>query len=832
VDIYAIILIIALAVGLLFVLLIRYRGSGRLLNRLTRRQLPLLEALPIAGIVLDKDMIIVGWNKGAQLTYGYTPDEAIGQDVTQLLREVPGTMFPEQSREYLRRGEVWRGRFSCYSKGRELLTISSICTPLKNRSGQVLGFVGLDQDITDQVKLESQLVHQATLLGAVRDAVIAIDADHIIIEWNAAAEQLYGYRSAEAEGRPLVELLQTEKAIDFLGAFREGVRERGIWQGRLTHITRSGQRVTVSSTLSRLYDEEGKPSGFLAVDRDISEQVAIERALAQQNVYLDSLNQTALALIDRLNLDELLETVLNRATELVEAKDAIIYLLDQHSHEMKIRVGVGVGKSMVGIKVQPGEGIAGKVWWGGLSINVRDYSLWPERINNPLFADFHACIGLPLRAGGRVVGVLGLIYTASEPFFDQDDEQILSRFAELASIALDNSLLFQAAQNELSERARIEARLTELNSDLEQRVIQRTQELRNQQRQLTAILDAMGEGVIYTEQNQIRYINRAMAEMTAYPIEELIGQPRSLLMGTLLPRRKTDTNQFSAVVNQQTWRGTTIMRRKDGSEFEAALTLTHLSGENSSDVLLVRDITEEKQLENQKSQFIANASHELRTPLTNIKTRLYLIRRQPESAQEHMQVVERVTNRMSQLVDDLLDVARFERGAIRMTRQDLILQDVIREVVDLQNPEALRKRITLTAKLIEQPLTISGDPDRLTQVIVNLAVNAINYTPDGGKITVTLERNEHDALLSIQDTGIGIAPENIARIFDPFFRASEGAVRGTGLGLNIAREIVRLHGGDITVQSQIREGSTFLIRLPLKMPTPSRDGNSPQHAIK
>jgi PAS domain S-box-containing protein len=794
------------------------------LHDITRQESSFLEALPIAGIVLDRHMIIMAWNKGAQQVYGYTPQEAIGQDVTKLLAEVPGSMFPDASREQLVRGNVWRGRFACHGKAGNLLTISSICTPFRNRRGQVMGFIGLDQDITEQVNLESQFVHQATILGAVRDAVIAIDADHVITEWNAAAEQLYEFRSAEAVGHPLVELLQTENAFDFLANFREGVRERGIWQGRLTHTTRTGRRVVISSTVSRLYDEEGKPSGFLAVDRDISEQVEIENALARQNAYLDSLNQTALALIDRLEMNELLETILNRAAALMGTVNAMVYLLDPTTHEMKMRVGLGICRELVGSTAKPNEGIAGKVWWTGQLLNIRYYSEWSERLPQKVFDNFRSSIGLPLRAGGRVVGVLGLTYTEDDEFFDKDDEQILSRFAELASIALDNSLLFQAAQTELGERARVEQRLTELNSDLELRVAQRTQELRNQQRQLTAILDAMGEGVMYTEQNQIRYTNGAMVEMTGYAVHELIGQPRTMLMGALLPRRKTETNQFTAVLNQ-TWRGTTIIKRKDKTEFEAALTLTHLSGENSSDVLLVRDITEEKQLENQKAQFIANASHELRTPLTNIKTRLYLIRRQPDSAQEHLAVVERVTNRMSQLVDDLLDIARFERGSIRMFYQDLTLQDVIREVMELQRPEAQRKRITMEMTLVDEPLIVHGDPDRLTQVIINLIVNAINYTPEAGKIGVAMDRTEHDALLSVQDIGIGIAPENLGRIFEPFFRASEGGVRGTGLGLNISREIVRMHGGDITVQSKHGHGSTFIVRLPLKGVVADANGN-------
>jgi len=232
-------------------------------------------------------------------------------------------------------------------------------------------------------------------------------------------------------------------------------------------------------------------------------------------------------------------------------------------------------------------------------------------------------------------------------------------------------------------------------------------------------------------------------------------------------------------------------------------------------VLVVRDITEEKQLEEQKSKFIANASHELRTPLTNLKTRLYLLRRQPERSQEHLGVIERVTGRMAQLVDDLLDVTRFERGAIQLAEQVVTLQGIVRDVVEMQRPEAARKQIALTLEMQPEPVRVVGDADRLTQVMVNLVINAVNYTPDSGSIFICLNIENNLAQIRIIDTGMGIGPEHMRRIFEPFFRASEGAVRGTGLGLSISREIARLHGGDIVVHSEVAKGSTFILSLPL-----------------
>src|SRR5262249_16929043 len=155
---------------------------------------------------------------------------------------------------------------------------------------------------------------------------------------------------------------------------------------------------------------------------------------------------------------------------------------------------------------------------------------------------------------------------------------------------------------------------------------------------------------------------------------------------------------------------------------------------SSGSVTVVRDITEEKQLQAQKFAFLSNASHELRTPLTNFKTRLYLVRRQPERLMEHISVLEQVTDRIPTLVEDLLDISRFERQTISRQRRNVILQHLIEDVVQVQRPEALLKNIQLSMQMPEEPVTTSVDPNRIIQVLINLIINAINYTPHGGSV--------------------------------------------------------------------------------------------------
>ena len=147
----------------------------------------------------------------------------------------------------------------------------------------------------------------------------------------------------------------------------------------------------------------------------------------------------------------------------------------------------------------------------------------------------------------------------------------------------------------------------------------------------------------------------------------------------------------------ENWRGSLKLRRKSGDEFDAALTATLVPGSGAQPpgvVTVFRDISQEKALQAQKDRFIANASHELRTPLANIKTRLYLVRRQPDRLNLHLDVMERVTESMTELIENLLDISRFERGVIRLYRQEIVLQEVISSVVAIQQAEAEHKGIT------------------------------------------------------------------------------------------------------------------------------------------
>ncbi len=355
--------------------------------------------------------------------------------------------------------------------------------------------------------------------------------------------------------------------------------------------------------------------------------------------------------------------------------------------------------------------------------------------------------------------------------------------------------------------------LYESNTRLEIGVAQRTMELERQKSQLQAIMDTMGEGLIYSVDGLIIYVNRVMVELLGYEAADLVGRPFSLLNAQLDP---ASTPLFQKALRSYQ----TTFTRSDGTLLNVAITATPVdeADEQNRRVIIVRDITQELAIKTQKDYFFARASHDLRSPLTSLMTRLYLLEKRPDQMQNHLKALNNVSNMMLDLVNDLLEVSRLDQGALVLKRRDLVLQSLIEQVVILQQADAEIKHIDLAADMIESPIRVYGDPIRLNQVVMNLVSNAIRYTNDGGTITVQVCSEGdacQDAVIRVVDNGIGISPKDLPHVFDAFFRVSDERGPGSGLGLYIVKEIVTLHGGDLAVSSEPGKGTTFTVRLPL-----------------
>jgi signal transduction histidine kinase len=225
-----------------------------------------------------------------------------------------------------------------------------------------------------------------------------------------------------------------------------------------------------------------------------------------------------------------------------------------------------------------------------------------------------------------------------------------------------------------------------------------------------------------------------------------------------------------------------------------------------------------------KDEFLAVLAHELRSPLGSLQNAFCVLRSQTEGSpgrQRTQALIERQLRRMTQLVDDLLDVSRIANGHLRLNRQRIDLCVVVRDAIETLETEIRERNHQLSILLPEEPVWMQGDTDRLEQVFVNLLANAARYTDEGGELAIRASTQGNQVVVRVRDTGIGIESHVLPRIFDLFKQADEGALRsktGLGIGLALVRSLVESHGGSVTAASAgPGQGSEFTVRLPLEV---------------
>lgn len=561
-----------------------------------------------------------------------------------------------------------------------------------------------------------------------------------------------------------------------------------------------------------IYDDAGNIVEYQSVGRDVTDLKRAEAAERKQREFAEALASTAALISSTLNLEEVLDRILDQAASLNSVNSAEIILLDgDHAYVARSRANINStdysGMLTTHFSVQGTRNLR-EMAETGKAINIPDVREYEGWLPTKAAAWVRSAVGAPIRLEGETIGFLSM--NSHQPgVFTELDAQHLHAYAAQAAIAIRNARMYDEVRR--------------YADDLEAQVRQRTYELELAHQRQSAILNGTDEGIFYTEDNVIKFANVAFGKLTGYSPEEFIGQTYPIFYTGSNPEEAADKVAIirDVIRNEGVWRGEFRLKRKDGSSFEAGLTISLIGSAESRPfraVTVVRDISREKALHAQRSNLVAYASHELRTPITNMKTRLYLLRRRPEDLENHLLILDEVTERMRRLVEDLLDISRLEHGLIPLKRQEISLQDVVGTVVTHQQAEAERKSLTLRCAMPESVVYVSADRDRLIQVITNLVTNAINYTHAGGEVTVSLSEVNGHAQIEVEDTGIGIAPENLPYIFQPFYRVVS-EVEGTGLGLSIVKEIVNLHNGTLHVESELSRGSVFTITLPVRIPT-------------
>jgi PAS domain S-box-containing protein len=254
-----------------------------------------------------------------------------------------------------------------------------------------------------------------------------------------------------------------------------------------------------------------------------------------------------------------------------------------------------------------------------------------------------------------------------------------------------------------------------------------------------------------------------------------------------------------------------------------AILFTDISERKRAEAALEEANARLREADRRKNDFLGMLSHELRNPLAPIRNSLYILSRaQPggEQARRALAVIERQVQQTAHLVDDLLDVTRITGGKIRLRRERVELQAVARHAVEDHRDVFAKNGVRLEVVCADEPVVVEADPTRIAQVIGNLLQNAVKFTPRGGQTTVSVERHGGSGVITVRDTGAGIAPDVAPRLFEPFMQAEttlDRSAGGLGLGLALVKGLVELHGGSVSAQSEgLGKGATFVIQLPLE----------------
>jgi PAS domain S-box-containing protein len=528
--------------------------------------------------------------------------------------------------------------------------------------------------------------------------------------------------------------------------------------------------------------------------------------------HLQLLFQVGQELNSSLDIRQVMSRVLELATSHVEAERGSIFLLDRQgevSHHILVRRDL---PSVVATRVVRSvleKGLAGWVireQQGTIVDDIRHDPRWLILPDDEIRGE--SVMAVPILKDSTILGLITLHYPEAG-YFSQHHLILLTAIANQSAIALENARLYAEQERIVEERTRA--------------VVETTNFLRN-------ILDSAVDYAIVAVDLQGLFLtwNEGARRMFGYASEEVVGQATAdILYAPKNSDMPPPRNLLQAILTAQEngpYPTTLHFVRRDGSTFPVDVKTSYihdLTGQPVGILGIIRDITKQLQLEQAKTEFIANVSHELRTPIAVLKLQLSNLMRHyhrldDDTRLELLNEANQQSVQLQQLAEDILDLSQIDAGIWTIQREPFDLGQTFLKLVQELEPLASAQGCQLTWQGLDAPTTIVGDPSRMAQAMKHLLRNAIKFTQPDGEIRVTLTADEQSVRIAIQDSGPGIPSGEQKRIFERFYKGSTATPekRGSGLGLAIAKQIVSAHGGQILLQSEPGQGSTFTVILP------------------
>jgi PAS domain S-box-containing protein len=542
--------------------------------------------------------------------------------------------------------------------------------------------------------------------------------------------------------------------------------------------------------------------------------LASERRRADE---LDALRTTITDITSELELSKLLHAIVERAAGLLDATSGTLGLYDEASREIQIAVNHNLGQFNIGSRLGLGEGAMGRVAETGEVLIIKDYHTWEGRARQYHGKVLHACLAAPLKVGTRLVGAMNIATTDPDRQFDPADVHLINLFAHQAAIAIENAHLFAEVQSQ-----------------------KRYSESLVQNSPVAIVSVDMDGNVSSWNPTAERLFGFTQAEALGCNLDTLI---------TATPEMLKEAKDFSRQTSEKARIVHAITRRccRDGKllDVEVLAVPVDVKDPCAGSFAVYHDITELKRAQHElqkakeaaesanraKSTFLANMSHELRTPLNAVigYSEMLIEDAEDQGQQEFipdLQKIREASRQLLVLINDVLDLSKIEAGKMELYPETFEVMDLIQDVVSTVQPLVEKNANNLKILSADNLGTMYTDLVKVRQALINLLGNASKFT-EYGTISLDVARQTVGGVdwitFSVSDTGIGMTPEQMEKLFQPFSQAEASMTRkygGTGLGLEITRRFCKKLGGDITAKSKIGEGSTFNINLPAKIVHP------------
>jgi len=731
-------------------------------------------------------------------------------------------------------------------------------------------------DITE-IKQAEEALHKSEALyrqaievaGAVPyyESYYGDDKQHIKYEFiGEGIRKITGYGPEEFTAAIWDSLIEEVVLVEELAGYtqEEGIQrvragEIPIWKSEFRIRDREGNTHWAFESAVELRDEKGGTYGSIGMYQDITVRKRAEAEIQRQLTELETLYESGLAISRLLSPKEIAQKVIEILDRKMNWHHIAIRQYDAETGTVKLigfnRAGISPEEAeeyitkLNEVIANPSQGLSGWVTLNGSSLRIPNVKEDARYVG--IFPEIHSGLYVPLKTGGRVIGTIS-VESEELDAFTKNDQRLLETLTGQAAIAMDNAKLFQVTQKEVEERQHAEAalqyqaeELIQLNNRLEQRVVERTAEIEETRKRLQLAADTAELGIWeWNNESSTLIWDAQMYRIYGISPQDFGGKlesgfdlihpqdQESMAMMTLdiIANHKTSYRIEFRIIRKNDRETRTVSQQgvaifdENNVLLRVIGTTIDISVQKQAEEFLRHANNEMERALRMKDEFLANMSHELRTPLNAILGMSESLEEQiagplNDKQFKYIRTISESGKHLLDLINDILDLSKIDAGRLELNISKVSVHLLCEASMRMVKEQAQKKNQKISLTIDPEVKIIMGDERRLKQSLVNLLSNAVKFTPNERELGVIVKGNTRNQTVTftVWDQGIGIAPDELNLIFKPFVQLDAGLARefsGTGLGLVLVAQMIRLHGGSVGVESKVGTGSRFSITLP------------------